>query len=70
MNLDNFMSKLDIYATAQEFQGKLFGAEYVLKTIFKLSDEEIKERMEEIQKEEKDPLFANFYKSEDEEQQW
>lgn len=70
MNLDNFMKKLDIYATAQEYQGKLFSVEYILKEVFKLSDEEIKERLEEIQKEESNPLFKKFYASDEDEESW
>lgn len=65
MNLENFLKKLDIYSTAQEYQGKLFSVETILKDVFKFTDEEIREEFKKIQKEEKDPLFANFYKEED-----
>ena len=70
LKLDNFMKKIDIYATAQEYQGKLFSVEKILKDVFKMSDEEIKEEFEKIQKEEKDPLFAKFYQTEDAEGKW
>jgi len=65
MNLDNFMSKLDIYSSAAEQQGKLFSVDTILKQIFKLSDEEITEEFKKIAKEEKNPLYAKFYTSED-----
>ena len=61
MKLDNFISKLDIYATAKEYQGTLFSIETILKTIFKFTDEEIREEFEKIKSEEKNPLFARFY---------
>ncbi len=71
MKLDNFMSKIEIYATAQEYQGKLFPVQKILKDIFRMDDKEIEENFKEIQKEEKDPLFTKFYKSDEEDQpQW
>lgn len=66
MKLDNFISKLEIYTTASEHQGKLFSVNKVLKEIFRFSDEEIQEEFKEIQKEEKDPLYAKFYGTEEE----
>lgn len=69
MKLDNFMSKLDIYATASEYQGKLFSANTILRDVFKFTDEEIEEEFKKIQKEEKDPLYSKFY-SEDEDGSW
>ena len=65
MDLDNFMTKLDIYATAQEYQGKLFSVDTILKKIFRYTDEEIVQEMKKIQKEEKDPNFAKFYQKEE-----
>lgn len=61
MNLNNFMSKMEIYSRAQEQQGKLFSVETILKEIFSLSDEEIKEESKKIAKEMKDPLYKRFY---------
>jgi hypothetical protein len=59
------MAKIDIYSTVSEYQGKLFPIEKILKDVFKMSDEEIKENFKQIQKEEKDPIFANFYNEDD-----
>jgi len=65
MKLDNFMSQLDIYGTAQDYAGKLFSVEKILKTVFKYTEEEIQNEFKQIQKEEKNKLFAKFYKSDD-----
>jgi len=61
MKLDNFMSKLDIYSTAQEYQGKLFSVTKILKEIFRYSDEDIEEMFKEIKEEETNDLFSKFY---------
>ena len=65
MKLENFVKKLDIYGTAQEHAGKLFSISRVLREVFNMSEEEIDETFKEIQKEKKDPKFAEFYKVED-----
>jgi hypothetical protein len=70
MKLDNFINKLEIYATASEYQGKLFSVETILKDVFRLSEEEIEEEFKAIQKEEHNPLYAKFYKADDEEPTW
>ena len=70
MKLDNFMSKLEIYATAQEYQGKLFSVNTVLKDIFRYTDEDIEEEFKKIADEEKDPLYSKFYAGEDDEKRW
>jgi hypothetical protein len=66
MTLDNFTRKLEIYATAQDYQGKLFSVNTILKNIFKFTDEEIDEEMKKIQKEEKNKLYSKFYQKDDE----
>lgn len=65
MQLDGFMQKLDIYSTAKEYAGTLYSYEKLMKDIFKMSDEEIKEELQKIQKEEKDTNFKNFYSDDD-----
>ena len=70
MKLDNFMSKLEIYAVAQEYQGKLFSVRKVLKDVFRYSDEQIEEEFKNIQEEQANTLFAKFYAKEDEDKQW
>ena len=65
MKLDNFMSKLDIYSTAQEYQGKLFSVNTVLKDIFRYSDEDIEEEFKKIKEEENDELYNKFYNKDD-----
>jgi len=70
MKLDNFMSKLDIYATAQEYEGKLFSVDKILKDVFRMTDEEITEEFTKIQDEEKNPLFKKFYGVDEDEKSW
>ena len=70
MKLENFLHKLEIYATAQEYQGKLFSVETILKDIFRFSEEEIEDEFKKIQEESKNPLYKKFYTSEDGESQW
>ena len=61
MKLDTFMSKLDIYATAQDYQGKLFSVNTILKDVFRFTDEEIEEEFKKIDEETNDPLYGKFY---------
>ena len=70
MKLDNFMTQLEIYSTAAEYQGKLFSVNTVLKDVFRYSDEDIKDEFTKIQDEENDPLYAKFYGSDEEDGQW
>lgn len=65
MNLQNFMSKLDIYATAQEYKGKLFSVETILKEIFNFSNEDIEEESKKIEMEIKDKKYKRFYEQEE-----
>jgi len=65
MKLANFTNKLDIYATAAEYAGKLFPVETILKDIFKFTDEEIEENFLKIAEEEKDEKYAKFYVEDD-----
>ena len=65
LKLANFEKKLDIYATAQEYAGKLFPVEKILKDIFRMDDEEIDEMFKAIAKEEKDKRYSKFYQEED-----
>lgn len=70
MKLDNFMSKIEIYTNAQEQQGKLFSVRYLIKEIFRMSNDELNDELKAIATERKDPLFAKFYSSGEEDQQW
>ena len=65
MKLANFTEKVDIYSNIQEYSGKLFSVNTILKDVFRYSDEEIEEEFKKIQKEEKDPLYAKFYVEDD-----
>lgn len=71
MKLDNFMSKLEIYQTAQEYQGKLFSVNKILTDVFRMSEDDIENEFKEIQKEEKNPLYTKFYSGgDDDDSQW
>ena len=65
MQLNNFMTKIDIYATAQEYAGKLFSVDKILKEVFGLSSEEIEEEFKKIDKESQNSLFSKFYNDDD-----
>ena len=65
LKLANFTSKLDVYGNIQDYAGKLFPIETILKTIFRWTDEEIKENFDKIQKESKMSKYAEFYKKDD-----
>lgn len=64
MKLNNLQSALEMYSTAQEQRGMIFTQRYLLKEIFHMSDEEIDVMLKELEKEEKDPKFARYYKKE------
>ena len=66
MNLDNFIKRVEIFTGLQEQQGKLFPVEKVLKDLFKMDDEEIKDNFEAIEKERSNKLYAKFYETQDE----
>ena len=66
MNLDNFIKRVEIFTGLQEQQGKLFPVEKILKDIFKMDDEEIKDNFEAIEKERSNKLYAKFYETQDE----
>lgn len=66
MNLENFIKKVEIFGNLQEYNGKLFPVEKILKDIFRMDDDEIKENFKAIETEQKNPLFSKFYVSEDE----
>jgi hypothetical protein len=70
MNLENFSEKIDLYATMQEYQGKLFGVRETLQKVFKYDDEKIDEVLKEIETESNDPKYKNFYKSEEDGGAW
>lgn len=65
MNLDNFIKRVEIFTGLQEQQGKLFPVEKVLKDLFKMDDEEIKDNFEAIEKERSNKLYAKFYETDD-----
>ncbi len=65
MHLENFIKKVEIFSNLSEIQGKLFPVQHILRDIFKMDDEEIKNNFNEIEKEKIDPLYKKFYETEE-----
>jgi hypothetical protein len=61
MKLSALQEKINIYADVKEYAGSLFSHNEAMKMIFRYSDEDIQNNLKEISKEEKDPVFAKFY---------
>lgn len=66
MNLENFIKKVEIFGNLQEYNGKLFPVKKILKDIFRMDEDEIKENFKAISEEQKDPNYSKFYTTEDE----
>ena len=66
MNLENFIKRVEIFGNLQEYNGKLFPIQKILKDIFRMDDDEIDENFKAIQKEEQDKKYSKFYASEEE----
>ena len=65
MNLENFIKKVEIFNGLSEVKGKLFPIEKILKDIFKMDDDEIKENFKQIDKEKNDKYYKLFYEMEE-----
>ena len=66
MNLENFIKRVEIFGNLQEYNGKLFPIQKILKDIFRMDDDEIDENFKAIQKEEQDKKYSKFYIKEEE----
>lgn len=66
MNLENFIKRVEIFGSLQEYNGKLFPVQKILKDIFRMDDDEIDENFKAIQKEEQDKKYSKFYVKEEE----
>ena len=66
MNLENFIKRVEIFGSLQEYNGKLFPVQKILKDIFRMDDDEIDENFKAIQKEEQDKKYSKFYIKEEE----
>ena len=67
MQVETFIKKVEIFDNLQEQQGKLFPVQKVLKDIFRMDDDEIKENFKAIEDEKKDPMYSAFYQTLEEE---
>jgi len=72
MQRENLSQAIDMYSNMEDLIGKYFSHEFVLKNIFKMSDEEIQELAEQLEKEKTDPLYSRFYASDsdDDDESW
>lgn len=60
-----FNERVDYYHNVRDDVTKLFAVKTIMKDIFKMSDQDIDDELNEIAKESKDKRFASFYQSED-----
>jgi len=70
MERENLSQAIDMYSNIEALAGKYFSYNFIFKNIFKMSDEEITNMSEEIEKEKKDPRFAKFYNEDGDDQNW
>jgi hypothetical protein len=63
MKREQLDQALSLYSSIEDMTGKYFSYEYVYKKVLQLSDEEIAEMAEQLEKEKNDPLYARFYSS-------
>lgn len=61
MKTQLFSEKLNSFRDQMDYMGKIFSQKTAITKIFNMSEEEILEEMEEIQKEQKDELFKHLY---------
>ena len=59
------MNKHDLYATMKEDIGTVYSYGYIFDVIFDMNEEDVKERMEEIEKEKTSKLFKDKYNNDD-----
>lgn len=61
MNLTIFMKRIDAFSTAKDFGGSVLPVKTLYKEIFRFTDDEIKENLQEIRKESRNKLYKHFY---------
>ena len=61
MQREKISQSLDLYNSIEDLIGKYFSYEYVYKNVLKMSDEEIKDMSEQIEREKTDPIYKKFY---------
>ena len=61
MKISILAEQIDIYTNVKEYAGQIFSHASAMKKIFRYNDEQIKENLQEIEKESKDPMFAKLY---------
>lgn len=70
MEREALMENLNLYNDVEELIGKYFSYEYIFKSVLKMSDEDITDMSEQIEKEKSDPLYARFYSADEDDNDW
>ena len=65
MRLDNFTNKVEVFKNMMELFGKAFTVKFIFKKVFNMSDAEVDDMMDAIEKEQKDPKMQNFYEKDE-----
>jgi hypothetical protein len=65
MERETLSEQISQFQDMEEQLGKVFSYKWALKKVFKLTDDDIKEMQQEIEKEKKDPLYKRFYDEDD-----
>ena len=61
MEREKLTESLNLYEEMEDLTGKYFSYRFMFKKVLKFSDKEIKEMLDEIEKEKKDGLYKGFY---------
>jgi len=70
MERETMSDNLNLFNDVEDLIGKYFSYEYIYKKVLKLSDEEIKEMAESLEKEKTSKLYSRFYKTDDDQDSW
>jgi len=62
----NFLRNIDCFSQGKEFAGQIFSAKKLYKEAFGMTEQEVKDMFAEIEAEKKNPLYATFYNSSEE----
>jgi len=70
MEREALTESLNLYNDIEDLIGKYFSYEYVFKSVLKMSDENIADMSEQIEKEKTDPLYARFHAADSDDDNW
>lgn len=70
MDREKMIQSLSLFDDVKDIVGQYISYEYVFKSVLKMSDDQIREMHDQIEKERSDPLYARFYGKEEEGSSW